>query len=59
MKVGIIGSGSVAKTLGAGVIKHGHEVALGTRNPTKLADWKAQNPGAQVLELLRRLRLAK
>jgi predicted dinucleotide-binding enzyme len=49
MKFGIIGSGSVAKTLGTGVIKHGHEVALGTRNPAKLADWKAQNAGAEVL----------
>jgi 8-hydroxy-5-deazaflavin:NADPH oxidoreductase len=47
MKIGIIGSGIVAKTLGSGFIKHGHEVALGTRDVAKLADWKAKNPGAR------------
>ena len=31
MKVGIIGSGVVAQTLGGGFLKHGHEVAIGTR----------------------------
>ena len=30
MKVGLIGSGSVATTLAAGLLKHGHEVMLGT-----------------------------
>ncbi len=44
MKIGIIGSGEVAKTLGAGFLKHGHEVVLGTREPAKLADWTRQNP---------------
>ena len=46
MKVGIIGSGVVAQTLGAGFLKHGHEVALGTRDPAKLTDWAAKNKGA-------------
>ena len=32
MKIGVIGSGSVAQTLGAGFIKHGHQVTLGTRD---------------------------
>lgn len=49
MKIGIIGSGVVAKTLGAGFVKHGHEVGLGTRDPAKLVDWKAQHPGAQTM----------
>ncbi len=40
-KIGIIGSGVVAQTLGAGFIKHGYEVMLGTRDKTKLAEWKA------------------
>lgn len=44
MKIGIIGSGDVAKTLGGGFLKHGHEVMLGTREPAKLADWVKQNP---------------
>jgi predicted dinucleotide-binding enzyme len=49
LKIGVIGSGVVAQTLGAGFLKHGHEVALGTRDPAKLADWGAKNPGAKVL----------
>jgi 8-hydroxy-5-deazaflavin:NADPH oxidoreductase len=48
MKVGVIGSGVVAQTLGAGFLKHGHEVALGTRDPAKLKDWQGKNRGAQV-----------
>jgi hypothetical protein len=48
MKTGIIGSGDVAKTLGGGFLRHGHDVTLGTRTPAKLADWKAKNPRARV-----------
>ncbi len=48
MKVGILGSGDVAKTLASGFLKHGHRVMVGTRTPAKLADWAAQNPNAQV-----------
>lgn len=44
MKIGILGSGDVAKALAVGFLKHGHEVMLGTRNPTKLADWVSQHP---------------
>lgn len=40
-KIGILGSGVVAKALGAGFIKHGFEVMLGTRNKTKLNEWIA------------------
>jgi predicted dinucleotide-binding enzyme len=48
MKVGIIGSGVVGQTLAAGFIKHGHEAALGTRDPAKLKNWSAKNPGIKV-----------
>ena len=48
MKVGIIGSGVVAQSLGAGFVKHDHEVMLGTRDASKLADWAAKNPSARV-----------
>jgi 8-hydroxy-5-deazaflavin:NADPH oxidoreductase len=48
MKVGIIGSGDVAKALGAGFLKHGHAVMMGTRSPEKLADWVVKNPKAQI-----------
>jgi predicted dinucleotide-binding enzyme len=46
MKVGILGSGDVAKALAAGFLRHGHNVVMGTRDPAKLADWLAQQRGA-------------
>ena len=48
MKIGVIGSGVVGQTLAAGFLKHGHAVAIGTRDPGKLEDWAAKNPGAAV-----------
>ncbi|HEY1765741.1 MAG TPA: NAD(P)-binding domain-containing protein [Opitutaceae bacterium] len=48
MKIGIIGSGEVAKALGSGFLKHGHEVHMGTRDPSKLNDWKKANAGGKV-----------
>ncbi len=47
-KVGIFGSGIVAKVLATGFIKHGYEVMLGTRDATKLADWQKQNPTGKI-----------
>lgn len=38
-KVGVLGSGAVAKVLAAGFIKHGAQVKMGTSNPDKLTDW--------------------
>ena len=48
MKVGVLGSGSVAQTLAAGFIKHGHQAMVGTRDKAKLADWLEKNPKAKV-----------
>lgn len=48
MKIGILGSGDVAKALAGGFLKHGHEVTLGTRTPDKLAEWAAKNPKARI-----------
>jgi 8-hydroxy-5-deazaflavin:NADPH oxidoreductase len=48
MKIGILGSGAVGQTLGAGFLKHGHQVTIGTRAPAKLKDWASQNPGGEV-----------
>ena len=48
MKVGVIGSGIVGQTLAAGFLKHGHEVEIGTREPAKLKEWAAKNPGIRV-----------
>ncbi len=47
MKVGILGSGDVAKALAGGFLKHGHQVMLGTRDGGKLKDFVAQHRGAQ------------
>lgn len=48
MKIGILGSGGVGQTLGAGFLKHGHEAMLGTRDPKKkdVNDWVRETPGA-------------
>jgi predicted dinucleotide-binding enzyme len=40
MKVGIIGSGLVAQTLATKLIELGHDVAIGTRDPTKIDEKK-------------------
>lgn len=47
MNIGIIGSGVVARSLGEGFLKHGHNVMLGSRDPGKLADWASKNKGAK------------
>jgi predicted dinucleotide-binding enzyme len=48
-KIGIIGSGIVAKTLATGFLKKDYEVMLGTRDTSKLESWKAENaPTAQL-----------
>ncbi len=39
-KIGVIGSGQVGETLANGFAKHGDDVMRGSRDPSKLADWK-------------------
>jgi predicted dinucleotide-binding enzyme len=46
MKIGVIGSGVVGQTLADGFLKHGHEVMRGSRDPAKLAGWKAGAGGS-------------
>src|SRR6516225_6887641 len=48
MKVGVLGSGDVAKVLATGFLKHGHQVMMGTRSSSKLADWAKDNPKGSV-----------
>ncbi len=43
MKIGVLGSGVVAKTLATGFLKHGHAVMVGTRTPAKLEEWAKDN----------------
>jgi predicted dinucleotide-binding enzyme len=48
-KIGILGSGMVAQSLGNGFLAAGHEVKLGTRDTAKLAEWlHAAGPKASV-----------
>jgi 8-hydroxy-5-deazaflavin:NADPH oxidoreductase len=47
MKIGILGSGDVAKSLAGGFIKHGHQVVFGTRDPGKLKDFAASHESAR------------
>lgn len=39
MKIGILGSGTVAQQIAFGLIKIGHQVKLGTRDTNKLSEW--------------------
>ena len=48
MKIGIIGSGDVARTLCGGFITHGHEAVIGTRDPAKLEAWGKSVPKARI-----------
>lgn len=48
MRIGILGSGDVGKTLAAGFLKAGHDVTIGTRTPDKLAEWGQKNTRGQI-----------
>jgi predicted dinucleotide-binding enzyme len=51
MKIGIIGSGDVAQSLGAGLVKAGHSVMLGTRDTSKkeLTSWHKKGDKKKLL----------
>jgi predicted dinucleotide-binding enzyme len=42
-KIGILGSGVAAQSLGTGFIKHGYEVMLSSRDTAKLKDWQSKS----------------
>jgi predicted dinucleotide-binding enzyme len=48
MKIGVLGSGVVASTLATGFLKHGHQVTVGSRTPSKLEDWATKNRSASL-----------
>ena len=66
MRIGIIGTGGVARTLAGALAAKGHEVALGSRDPraalgrddvnrqtgTTLAGWSAENAGVPIVPIL-------
>jgi len=41
MKIGVLGSGDVARALAVGFVKYGHRVQVGSRTPAKLMEWPA------------------
>ena len=45
MRVGVLGSGDVAKSLARGFLNEGHEVMLGSREPEKLATMNCSSGG--------------
>lgn len=48
-KIGVLGSGVVGQILADGLLKHGHQVMRGSRDPAKLGDWhKAARDKASV-----------
>lgn len=52
MKIGMIGGGVVAQTLGAALLSRGHEVAIGVRNPSADELAKPRNYGKPLTEWL-------
>ena len=59
MKIGVIGSGDVGQTLASGFLKHGHNVVIGTRDPTKLAAWAKANPRGRVASFAETAKLSE
>jgi len=43
MKIGVIGSGVVGQTLASGFVKHGYKVMIGTRDSSKLKEFKEKS----------------
>jgi predicted dinucleotide-binding enzyme len=41
-KIAVLGSGAVGQALSDGFLRHGYEVMRGSREPSKLADWKGK-----------------
>jgi hypothetical protein len=39
-RIGVLGSGQVGQVLADGFIKHGYQVMIGSRSPSKLDSWK-------------------
>ena len=48
MRVGILGSGDVGKALAAGFSRSGHDVTMGTRDPSKLGAFASQQKNVKV-----------
>ncbi len=53
MRIGILGSGDVAKALAGGFLKFGHDVVLGSRKTSKFAEWAKEHPAGTVRQFFR------
>lgn len=47
MKIGVLGSGAVGKTLASGFLAGNHETMIGTGHPEELSEWLGENKGAR------------
>lgn len=50
LRIAVLGSGPVARTLASGFLKHGYPVHMGNREPSKLAEFSSET-GIRVQEL--------
>ena len=48
VKVGILGSGDVGKTLAKGFLKHGYQVVIGSDHAEKLEEFKGETPQIEI-----------
>jgi predicted dinucleotide-binding enzyme len=48
MKAGVLGSGMVGQAIRARLAELGHEVMIGTRNPSKLNEWQASHKAVKI-----------
>jgi len=48
VKIGILGSGDVAKALAKGFLEHGYALMMGSRSPDKLKEWAAAYPAIKL-----------
>jgi predicted dinucleotide-binding enzyme len=48
MKIGVLGSGIVAKVLAGGFLRYDFDTMVGTRDRKKLAEWSSNNPRGRI-----------
>jgi predicted dinucleotide-binding enzyme len=48
MKVGVLGSGMVGQAISARLAELGHDVMIGTRDPSKLGAWHTNHPSIKI-----------
>ncbi len=59
MRIGIVGSGEVARALALGMHRHGHDIDLGTRDVMRMAEWQRRHPQIGVADSANVVRAAE